>query len=80
MDPLGGGTPALRELPDGPHSQKEFAPVNRNFTERLPTTVGRMLRSYSEEVAPVLDEQLLTQVALWSWVVFVLWTTPPRYE
>ena len=35
-----------------------------------------MLGSYSKEVATVVDEQLLPQVALWSWVVFVLWATP----
>ncbi len=28
----------------------------------------------------VLDEQVLTAVALWSWVVFVLWATPPNYR
>jgi hypothetical protein len=39
-----------------------------------------MLGSYPKEVATVLDEQLLTEVALWSWVVFVLWATPPNYE
>jgi hypothetical protein len=32
------------------------------------------------EVATVLDEQLLTEVALWSWVVFVLWASPPKCE
>jgi hypothetical protein len=44
-------------------------PLNRNLTERLPATVGRMIRSYPKEVTPVLDEQLLAQMALWSWVV-----------
>jgi hypothetical protein len=40
-----------------------------------------MLGSYLKEVAMVLvDEQLLTQMVLWSWVVFVLWATPPNYE
>jgi hypothetical protein len=39
-----------------------------------------MLGSYPKEVATVLDEQLLTEVALWSWVVFVLWATPPKCE
>jgi hypothetical protein len=28
----------------------------------------------------VLDEQLLTEVALWSWVVFVLRATPPNHK
>ena len=28
----------------------------------------------------VLDEQLLTEVVLWSWVVLVLWATQPNYE
>ena len=30
--------------------------------------------------AMVLDEQLLTEMALWSWVVFVLWATLPDYR
>jgi hypothetical protein len=28
----------------------------------------------------VLDEQLLTGMMLWSWVVLVLWATPPNHE
>ena len=28
----------------------------------------------------VLDEQLLMEAALWSWVVFVLWATQPDYK
>jgi len=36
-------------------------------------------RYVSEELI-VLAEQLLTEVALWSWVVFVLWATPPNHE
>jgi len=28
----------------------------------------------------VLDEQLLMEVALWSWVVFVLWATQLDYK
>jgi hypothetical protein len=55
-----------------------FAFLNRSFTGRLPIAVGGMLGSYPKEVATVLDEQLLTEVALWSWVVFVLWATPPN--
>jgi hypothetical protein len=39
-----------------------------------------MLGSDPKEVAMVLDEQLLTAMVLWSWVVFVLWATPPNYE
>jgi hypothetical protein len=57
-----------------------FAFLNRSFTERLPIAAGRMLGSDPKEVAMVLDEQLLTAMVLWSWVVFVLWATPPNYE
>jgi len=39
-----------------------------------------MLGSYPKEVATVLDEQLITEMVLWSWVVFVLLATPPNYE
>ena len=28
----------------------------------------------------VLDEELLVVMALWWWVVFVLWATRPNYE
>jgi hypothetical protein len=28
----------------------------------------------------VLDEERLMELALWWWVVFVLWATPPNYE
>jgi hypothetical protein len=77
---FGGPAQAVRELPDGPQGKGTFAPLNRNLTERLPATVGRMIRSYPKEVAPVLDEQLLAQMALWSWVLFVLWATPPIYQ
>jgi hypothetical protein len=28
----------------------------------------------------VLDEQLLTELELWSWVVFVIWATLPHYR
>ena len=28
----------------------------------------------------VLDEELLMEVALWWWVVFVLWATRPNYN
>jgi hypothetical protein len=28
----------------------------------------------------VLDEELLVELALWWWVVFVLWATRPYYE
>lgn len=28
----------------------------------------------------VLDDQLLAEALLWSWVVLVLWTTGPTYE
>jgi hypothetical protein len=28
----------------------------------------------------VLDEELLKEVALWWWVVFVLWITRPNYD
>ena len=28
----------------------------------------------------VLDEELLLELALWLWVVFVLWATQPNYE
>ena len=52
----------------------------RTLTERLPNATGGMLGSYPKEVAMVLDEQLLTEMVLWSWVVFVLWATPPNYE
>jgi hypothetical protein len=39
-----------------------------------------MLGSYPKEVAMALvDEQLLREMVLWSWVVFVLWATPPNY-
>jgi hypothetical protein len=27
----------------------------------------------------VLDEELLTRLTLWGWVVFVLWATRPNY-
>jgi hypothetical protein len=30
--------------------------------------------------AMVLDEQLLGEMALWSWVGFVLWATQPDYR
>jgi hypothetical protein len=30
--------------------------------------------------AMMLDEQLLTEVALWSWVMFVLWAMQPDYK
>jgi hypothetical protein len=40
-----------------------------------------MLGSYPKEVAMALvDEQLLREMVLWSWVVFVLLATPPNYE
>jgi hypothetical protein len=39
-----------------------------------------MLGSFPKEVAPVVDEQLLAEVALWPKVVFILWTTPLNYE
>ena len=57
-----------------------FAFLNRSFTERLPNATGGMLGSYPKEVATVLDEQLITEMVLWSWVVFVLLATPPNYE
>jgi hypothetical protein len=41
-----------------------FAFLNRSFTGRLPIALGGMLGSYPKEVATVLDEQLLTEVAL----------------
>jgi hypothetical protein len=28
----------------------------------------------------VLDEDLLMELALWGWVVFVLWTTRPNHD
>jgi hypothetical protein len=28
----------------------------------------------------MLDEQLLTEALLWSWVVLVFWATGPTYE
>jgi len=28
----------------------------------------------------VVDEELLVELALWWWVVFVLWATRPDYE
>ena len=28
----------------------------------------------------VLDEEILVELALWWWVVFVLWATRPNYE
>jgi hypothetical protein len=28
----------------------------------------------------VLDEEILVDLALWWWVVFVLWATRPTYE
>jgi len=27
----------------------------------------------------VLDEELLVELTLWSWVVFVFWATRPKY-
>jgi hypothetical protein len=57
-----------------------FAFLNRSFTERLPIAAGGMLGSYPKEVAMVSDEQLLIGMVLWSWVVFVLWTTPANCE
>jgi hypothetical protein len=27
-----------------------------------------------------LDEELLMELALWGWVVIVLWATPPNYD
>jgi hypothetical protein len=58
-----------------------FAFLNRSFIELLSIAAGGMLGSYLKEVARVLvDEQLLTEMVLWSWVVFVLWATPPNYE
>jgi hypothetical protein len=57
-----------------------FAFLNRSFIELLSIAAGGMLGSYLKEVAMVLVEQLLTEMVLWSWVVFVLWATPPNYE
>jgi hypothetical protein len=58
-----------------------FAFLNRSLTERLPTAACGMLGSYPKEVAmALLDEQLLMEIVLWSWVVFVLLATPPNYE
>jgi len=28
----------------------------------------------------VLDEELLTELALWGWVVIVLWATRPNHD
>jgi hypothetical protein len=28
----------------------------------------------------VLDEELLMELAIWGWVVFVLWATRPTHE
>jgi hypothetical protein len=28
----------------------------------------------------VLDEEFLMELALWGWVVFVLWATRPNYD
>jgi hypothetical protein len=39
--------------------------------------VGGVLGSLEIGGAKVLDEQLLTEVVVWTWVVFVLWGTPP---
>jgi hypothetical protein len=32
------------------------------------------------KVMLVLDEELLMELALWGWVVIVLWATPPNYD
>jgi hypothetical protein len=37
-------------------------------------TSGRSL------IVVVLDEELLMELALWWWVVFVLWATRPNYD
>jgi hypothetical protein len=41
--------------------------------------LGRGLNAVTHASFPkeamVLDEQILTEMALWSWVVFVLWAT-----
>jgi hypothetical protein len=28
----------------------------------------------------VLDEEVLVELVLWTWVVFVLWATRPNYD
>ena len=28
----------------------------------------------------VLDEEILVELMLWTWVVFVLWSTRPNYD
>jgi hypothetical protein len=32
------------------------------------------------KVMLLLDEELLMELALWGWVVFVLWATRPNYD
>jgi hypothetical protein len=39
----------------------------------LATSPGRSLME-------VLDEELLMELALWGWVVLVLWATRPNYD
>jgi hypothetical protein len=39
-----------------------------------------MLTTPERSVMVVLDEELLVELALWWWVVFVLWATRPDYE
>jgi hypothetical protein len=39
-----------------------------------------MLVTFGRSLMMVLDEELLMELALWWWVVFVLWATRPNYE
>jgi hypothetical protein len=39
-----------------------------------------MLDTSRRSLMVVLDEELLINLALWWWVVFVLWATRPNYD
>jgi hypothetical protein len=39
-----------------------------------------MLATSGRSLMVVLDEELLLELALWGWVVFVLWATRPNYD
>jgi hypothetical protein len=39
-----------------------------------------MLATSRRSLMMVLDEEFLMELALWGWVVFVLWATRPKYD
>jgi hypothetical protein len=39
----------------------------------------RLLSTSRRSLLMVLDEEILVELVLWTWVVFVLWATRPNY-